>query len=108
MLPYERLRAWQLCDQLAHAVYDATAEWPRQEMFGIISQARRAALSAPMNIAEGCSRRGGRELAHFLDIALGSLAELSYALRFARDRKWLSESEWLGLDDLRKRAGGLT
>jgi four helix bundle protein len=69
---------------------------------------RRAALSAPANIAEGASKRGTREFRRFLDIALGSLAEVSYLLRFSRDYGLLSEESWLRLEAIRSEAGRLT
>jgi four helix bundle protein len=59
---------------------------------------RRAALSVPTNIAEGAAKRGSREFRRFLDIALGSLAELSYLLRFGRDYGLLTEESWLTLE----------
>ena len=64
---------------------------PQAERFGLTIQVRRAALSVPTNIAEGAAKRGSREFRRFLDIALGSLAELSYLLRFSRDYGLLTE-----------------
>ncbi len=84
MLPCERLTAWQYADQLVHAVYDVTQSWPTEERFGLTSQTRRAAFSVPANICEGASKRGRHEFGRYLDISLGSLAELTYALKFAR------------------------
>ena len=63
---------------------------------------RRAALSVPTNIAEGAAKRGSREFRRFLDIALGSLAELSYLLRFSRDYGLLTEELWLTLEDSKR------
>ncbi len=102
MKRYERFKAWEFADRLAHAVYDCTNGWPRDERFGLISQARRAAFSIPSNICEGASRRGGREFGRFLEISLGSLAELTYTLEFARRRGWIRESAWDGLEALRE------
>ena len=82
---YERLIAWQKCHELTIAVYHATSAWPSSERYGLTAQARKAASSAAANIAEGSAKRGVREFRRFLDIALGSLAELSYWLRLARD-----------------------
>jgi len=108
MLGHERLLAWKLCHQLVLAVYQASQRWPVQERFGLIAQIRRAASSAPTNIAEGAAKRGSKEYRRFLDIALGSLAETAYLLMLARDLDMLTGPEWEQLDDLRKRAGGLT
>ena len=85
MIAYERFDAWRAAHHLALELYRATDTWPRSERFGLTIQMRRAALSVPTNIAEGAAKRGSREFRRFLDIALGSLAELSYLLRFSRD-----------------------
>ena len=70
------MEVWQRADALALEVYRATQDFPREELYGITAQLRRAALSVPTNIVEGYARRGDKELARFIDIALGSLAEL--------------------------------
>lgn len=79
---YRKLEVWQLADSLALGVYRATKSFPNEEIYGITSQLRRAALPIPTNIVEGYARRGDRELARFVDIALGSLAETRYLLSF--------------------------
>ncbi len=106
--PYERSPAWLACYELAGAIYRVTASWPRAELYGLASQARRAAFSAPANIAEGMARRGAKELRRFLDIALGSLAELDVALRLARDSGILAHTAWADLEERRRMAGRLT
>jgi four helix bundle protein len=78
MMPYERLAAWQKSHRLVLLVYRATSKWPKTELYGLVSQARRAAFSIPLNIAEGSAKRGSREFRRFLDIALGSFSELAY------------------------------
>ena len=108
MAPYERFDAWQMAHRMALLVYNATESWPREERFGLTNQVRRAALSIPTNIAEGAAKRGHREFRRFLDIALGSLSELTYLLRFSRDRGLLKHESWLELEDLRDQAGKLT
>jgi four helix bundle protein len=108
MVPYERFDAWKIAHQLALEVYEITERWPANERYGLTSQIRRAAISAPTNIAEGSAKRGPRELRRYLDIALGSLSEVSYLLRFTRDRGILNEQGFRALDDLRNRAGQLT
>lgn len=82
---YERIKAWQACHDLALSTYRATARWPADERYGLTSQARRAAVSAAANIAEGAAKRGPREFRRSLDTAVGSLAELSYLLGLAKD-----------------------
>jgi|SRR5689334_132434 len=107
MQRYERFEAWHWAHRLALEVYTATESWPVAERYGLVAQTRRAALSVPTNIAEGVGRQGRRELAHYLSISLGSLAELSYLLRFGRDRGMCSSGDHERLERLRSKVGGL-
>jgi len=81
MANYERWAAWQLAYNLTLDVYRVTTNFPVSERYGLTSQMRRASFSIIANIAEGSARRGSRELRRFLDVALGSLAELDCGLR---------------------------
>jgi len=108
MIPYERFDSWKLTHKLALAIYQATDQWPANERYGLTAQIRRAVLSAPTNIAEGSAKRGPREFRRYLDIALGSLSEVSHLLRFSKDRGILKQEDFLILDDLRDQAGKLT
>jgi four helix bundle protein len=108
MMPYEKLRAWERCHALALEVYRATRSFPKSEVYGLSSQMRRAAFSAAANIAEGSAKRGPREFRRFLDISLGSLAEVSYAIRFARELEYVDRETGEKLDNLRQEAGRLT
>src|SRR5687768_7944121 len=105
MVPYERFDSWKLTHRLALAIYEASEQWPVCERYGITAQIRRAALSAPTNIAEGSAKKGAREFRRYLDIALGSLSEVSYLLRFSRDRGILQQDDFEALEDLRDQAG---
>ena len=107
MAPYERLVAWEPCYQLVLKVYRATQRFPKSELYGLTSQTRRAAFSVCANIAEGCAKRGSRELRRFLDIALGSVSEVSFAIRLARNLEYLNAEEWRNLEDARNHAGVL-
>jgi four helix bundle protein len=107
MAIYERIKAWERCHELCVAVYRTTDTWPTSERYGLTSQARRAAHSAAANIAEGCAKRGSKEFRN-LDISLGSLFELSYTLMLARDLKILAQDQWLQLNELHGKAGGMT
>src|SRR6058998_1756813 len=100
MAPYERFAAWRECHALALEVYRATRAFPKTEQYGLTSQARRAAFSAAANIVEGSARRGPREFQRFLNIALGSLSELSYIFRLAKELELLGVPEWQSLDRL--------
>jgi four helix bundle protein len=102
MMPYEKLLAWKVAHELALEIYRVTGGWPRSELYGLTSQARRAALSIPTNIVEGVA-----EFRRFLDMCLGSASELSYLLLFSRDRGLLSLAEWEQLDSKRNRVGQL-
>jgi len=106
--PYERFAAWKECHALAIRVYKVTVGFPKHELYGLTSQIRRAAFSAAVNIVEGSSRRGSTEFRRFLDIALGSLSEVGYILRFARELELLNPSEWKELNDRQQRARYLT
>ena len=108
MVPYERFEAWQVCHKLVLAIYRETADFPTAERYGLTSQARRSAFSAAANIAEGSAKRGVREFRRYLDISLGSLSELSYIIRLAKDLKLLQDKQFEELDALRNRAGQLT
>ncbi|MEP0546078.1 MAG: four helix bundle protein [Rhodothermales bacterium] len=85
MQDYRRLRVWQHAHQLVLDVYGATASFPKAERYGLVSQIRRAAVSVPSNIAEGCGRQSGPDLARFFQIALGSANEVDDQLLLARD-----------------------
>ncbi len=108
MMPYERLEAWKYAHEFAVAIYTVTKSFPKSELYGLTSQIRRAAFSVPANIAEGASKRGSTEFRRFLDTALGSFAEVSYALRFARDVGVLEPADYARLELLRVRVGKLT
>lgn len=101
----ERWQAWKLSYQLALAVYRETASYPKHELYGLTSQTRRAAISVILNIAEGAAKKGPRELRRYLDIALGSLSELTCVLRLARDLEFLSPDSWARLEGRRNHAG---
>lgn len=75
-------------------VYRVTKAFPRDERYGLTSQVRRASFSAAVNIVEGSARRSAKEFRRFLDIALSSLTEVGYTLRFAREAGLLSEQDW--------------
>ena len=83
MRDHNKLRAFQLADDLAVAVYEYTAPFPNTERFGLTSQLRRAAVSVPSNIVEGCARSTQTDYLRFLDIAYGSSCEVQYQLSLA-------------------------
>ena len=107
MAPYERLQAWQLSHALVIEIYRLTSHWPDHERFGLISQVRRAAVSIPTNIPEGSAKRGPREFRRFLDVVLGSIAELTYLLRLAHDLGYITTNEYERIEAQRNLAGGM-
>jgi four helix bundle protein len=104
---YKKLIVWQKADTLAYRVYVATKEFPKDEIYGITSQLRRAALSVPTNIVEGYGRQGKGELRQFINMALGSLAETEYLLDFSLKLGYFSKECHKELQDLRQEVGNL-
>jgi four helix bundle protein len=90
---YKELIIWQEAMNLAEMVYTETRKYPKEEMYGLTSQTRRAAVSIPANIAEGYGRANRKEYLHFLSIASGSLAELETHLLLAARIKFINGQE---------------
>jgi four helix bundle protein len=84
MRDHTKLRAFKLADELALLVYKVTARFPREELYGLTTQMRRAAVSVPSNIVEGCARDSQADYLRFLYIAFGSLRELHYQIRLSK------------------------
>ena len=99
MKDFKSLKAWGKAHELTLKIYNATKSFPRDEIFGLTSQLRRACASIPANIAEGCGRSGDAELARFLVIASGSASEVEYHLLLAHDLGYLSDAEHRQLDE---------
>jgi four helix bundle protein len=93
-MDYRNLKVWQKSHLLTLSLYKLTAKFPQSEMYGLTSQIRRAAVSIPANIAEGCARGGDAEFGRFLQIAKGSAGEIDYHLLLAKDLKLISETEY--------------
>lgn len=90
---YRDLEVWKQALNWAEVIYEATAHWPRDERFGLISQVRRAAVSVASNIAEGSARQSTGELVQFLGIAKGSLAEAETQLLLAERLSYLGRAD---------------
>ena len=90
---FTKLAVWKKAHELTVGVYRRSSEWPRFELFGLTSQARRAASSVPANLAEGCGRNSDAELARSARTALGSASELSYWLILAHDLDYIERAE---------------
>lgn len=104
---YKKLFAWQRADELAFQIYIATRSFPKEELFGICSQLRRAAVSVPANIVESNGRQNRKERKHFFNIALGSLAETEYFLDLCSRLGYINPAQYETLEALRNETGRL-
>src|SRR5437868_12631986 len=93
MRDYTKIETWKLADDLTVAVYGRTRSFPKEEMYGLTSQLRRASYSVPANIVEGSSRESKKDYLHFLYIARGSLSETQYFVHLAHRLGYLSADE---------------
>ena len=96
MKSHKDLDVWKEAIELARTVYLVTQDYPKEEMFGLVSQMRRAAVSIASNIAEGAARQGNKEFLQFLYIAIGSASELDTQIEISKtasmgDKEKLSE-----------------
>ncbi|MEN8245005.1 MAG: four helix bundle protein [Thermodesulfobacteriota bacterium] len=93
MRNHTKLRAFELADELAVMIYRTTKNFPKEEVYGLTSQMRRAAVSVPSNIVEGCARESQAEYLRFLEIAFASLRELHYQFGLAKRLGYIDESD---------------
>jgi four helix bundle protein len=94
MRDFHKLQVWQKAHALVLEIYMVTREFPQSELYGLTSQLRRAAMSIPSNIAEGCGRNSENELLRFMVIAQGSTSEVEYQLLLAKDLGWLKVDKY--------------
>jgi four helix bundle protein len=94
MRDFKDLRVWEKAHELTLSIYAATRGFPKEELFGLTSQLRRAAASIAANLAEGCGRKSDRELLRYIQIARGSASELEYHLILARDLHLLTRADF--------------
>ena len=107
MFTYRELEVWKLSMDLVEQCYRTTTSFPRSEMYGLSSQLRRAAISIPLNIAEGYCRRTTKSYIHHLSIALGSHGELETCIELAGRLGFLSAEQKQGLADATGTVGRL-
>lgn len=98
MEDFKNLKVWRKAYELTIEIYRCTRKFPRDEIYGLTSQTRRASASIGANLAEGCGRRSDAEMKRFAQIARGSANELEYHLLLARDLKFLSPDEFSELE----------
>ena len=91
MRKHHELKAWQEAMELVKEIYRVTRDFPKEEIYGLVSQMRRAAVSIPSNIGEGAARGGDREFIQFLIIARGSLSELETQLLISNDLGYMRD-----------------
>jgi len=91
---FKELKVWQKAHRLTLDIYKVTRTFPKEELYGLTSQLRRAGASIPANIAEGCGRKGDAELSRFLQIAMGSASEVEYHLLLAHDLEYIDYSTY--------------
>lgn len=94
MQNYKDLKVWEKAHSFTLSVYEATRLFPKEELYSLTNQLRRAASSIPANIAEGCGKNSNLEFAHYLNIALGSANESEYFLILSKDLKYLVEESF--------------
>jgi four helix bundle protein len=104
MKDFHELQVWQKAHQLTLAIYRVTAPFPREELFGLTSQLRRACSSIPANLAEGCGRTGDAEFSRFCSIAMGSASELEYHLLLGKDLGHIKSKDYQELSGAHHRS----
>ncbi len=107
MQNYKDLKVWEKLHLFTLNVYEETKSFPKEELYGLTNQLRRAAASIPANISEGCGKKGNHELAHYLNISLGSSNESEYLLLLARDLKYLPNEKFENLNLLINEVKGM-
>ncbi len=97
------LDVFKLAHSLVLRIYQVTESFPKAEMYGLISQLRRASISIPANLAEGANRIGNKEFRRFVGIAKGSSGEIQYLVKLYRDLNYLKDEDFKGLNNDYKR-----
>ena len=100
MGPHKNLVVWQKSMDLVREIYQATAQYPKSETYGLVSQMRRCVVSIPSNIAEGYGRGFNADLIHFLYFALGSLNELETQIIISKDLSYIGDAEATELETM--------
>ncbi|HLP64116.1 four helix bundle protein [Flavobacterium sp.] len=111
MRDYKKFTVWEKSHNLTLQIYNATIKYPKEEIFGLISQMKRSSSSIPTNIAEGCGRNSDKDFCRFLYFAYGSANELEYQLLLSIDLKFIENEEGQKLlfqnEEIKKMLNGL-
>ncbi len=94
MRDHQKLIAFKLADEIVILIYQVTKKFPKEEIYGLTAQIRRAAVSVPSNIVEGCSRKSQKDYLRFMEIAYGSLKELQYQCKLSINLEFVTPSEF--------------
>jgi four helix bundle protein len=97
MQDFKKLKVWDKAHQMSLTIYKTTSKFPREEMYGLTSQIRRACISIPTNIAEGCGRESKADFARFLYMAVGSASELEYLIMLSNDLILINKEEFVNI-----------
>ncbi len=97
---FRSLEVWQLGMDLVNRTYSLSRKFPSNEKFALTSQIRRAAISVPLNLAEGSIRHSKADFAHFIRFSLGSLVEVMTCLEISEQQNYLNKSDMKGIDEL--------
>jgi four helix bundle protein len=100
MRNFRNIKAWQLADDLAVKIYEISKNFPHEELYALTSQVRRAAYSAPANIAEGAGRRTLKDYLRFLDISNGSLNEVNYFIHLSKRLEYIDGNNAKPIENL--------
>lgn len=104
MRKFKELEVWSLGKELAIEIYKLTEIMPKEEVYGLTSQMRRAGISIPSNVAEGCSRSSNKEFVRFLEISMGSAFELETQLIISQELSYLNNKD---VDDINEKINRL-
>jgi four helix bundle protein len=99
MRDFRKLKIWEQSHAITLKIYAITKSFPKEELYGIVSQMRRSAVSIPTNIAEGCGKSSDKDFARYLGIAMGSASELEYQILLSKDLLFLDEEQFLYFQD---------
>jgi len=98
MKDFREMQVWRKGHKLALEIYKLTAKFPKEENYGLSSQIRRAAVSIPTNVAEGCGRGSTKELKHFLRISMGSASEVEYQILLSYELRYMDRKTYDNLN----------
>ena len=99
MRDFRKLQVWEKSHALTLKIYELTSQFPREEIYGLTNQIRRACTSIPTNIAEGCGRESPADFARFLQMAMGSASETEYLILLAHNLKYFNAKQYVELTD---------